>query len=84
MVNTYAQKSNDGHSIAEFMVIPKYRKNKIGKQAAFKCFGLYKENWEVSPSSGSQQAYRFWKNVIDEYTNKNNKFIDKMIKWKKK
>ena len=67
MINTFMQKSNNGHSIAEFMVIPKYRKNKIG---------MYKGNWEVSPSIGSEQAYLFWKKVIDEYTNNNNEFLD--------
>ena len=76
MINTYMQKSDNGHSISEFMVIPKYRKNKIGKEIAIKCFDMYKGNWEVSPSFGSEQAYTFWKKVIDEYTNKNNEFLD--------
>ena len=61
MINTYMQKINNGHSIAEFLVIPKYRKNKIGKETAIKCFDMYKGNWEVSPSLGSDQAYSFWK-----------------------
>ena len=76
MINTYMQKSEKGHSIAEFMVIPKYRKNKIGKEIAIRCFNMYKGNWEVSPSVGSEQAYIFWKKVIDEYTNNNNEFVD--------
>ena len=38
MISTYIQKENEGHSIAEFMVIPKYRRCKIGKKVAFKCF----------------------------------------------
>ena len=76
MINTFMQKSNNGHSIAEFMVIPKYRKNKIGKEIAIRCFNMYKGNWEVSPSIGSEQAYLFWKKVIDEYTDNNNEFLD--------
>lgn len=71
MINSYVEKYDCGHSIAEFMVIPKYRKNKIGKQVAFTCFDKYIGNWEVSPSYGSEVAYNFWKNVIDEYTNSN-------------
>lgn len=73
------KKSNTGHSIAEFMVIPKYRKNKIGKEITIKCFNKYKGNWEVSPSFGSEQAYIFWKKVIDEYTNKQNEFVDGIL-----
>ena len=79
MINTYMQKSNSGHSIAEFMIIPKYRRNKIGKAIAFKCFDLFNGNWEVSPSLGSNSAYSFWKNVIDEYTDGNNKFEDRIF-----
>ena len=76
MINTFMQKSSSGHSIAEFMIIPKYRRNKVGKKVAFECFDMYKGNWEVSPSYGSDSAYNFWKKVIDEYTNDDNKLDD--------
>ena len=76
MINTYMQKCSSGHSIAEFMIIPKYRRNKIGEKVAFECFDMYKGNWEVSPSYGSDSAYNFWKKVIDEYTNDDNKLND--------
>lgn len=76
MINTHMQKSGFGHSIAEFMVLPKFRRNGIGKSAAILCFEKYPGAWEVSPSYGSEQAYLFWKNVIDEYTGNNNKYED--------
>lgn len=79
MINTYMQKYKSGHSIAEFMVIPKYRRNKIGKRVAFECFNMYKGNWEVSPSFGSKSAYSFWNKVINEYTNNNNKYEDRIF-----
>lgn len=73
MINTYMQKCANGHSIAEFMIIPKYRRNKIGQEVAFLCFDMYRGNWEVSPSYGSDSAYKFCKKTIDKYTNKDNK-----------
>ena len=76
MINTYVQKVKSGHSIAEFLVLPSFRRNGIGKSMAKTCFDMYKGDWEVSPSRGSELAYKFWKNVIDEYTNKNNKYVD--------
>ncbi len=76
MINTHMQKSGFGHSIAEFMVLPKFRRNGIGKSAAILCFEKYPGAWEVSPSYGSEQAYLFWKNVINEYTGNNNKYED--------
>lgn len=83
MVNTYMQKGGSGHSIAEFMVLPKFRRNKIGKKAAVMCFEKYPESWEVSPSCGSEQAYLFWKNVIDEYTDKKNEYEDGIFRFSK-
>ena len=70
------QKSEEGHSIAEFMIILKYRRLKIGKRVAIDLFNVFKEIWEVEPSFGSESAYTFWKSVIDEYTKNNNRFED--------
>lgn len=76
MVNEYMQKNKDGHSIAEFMIIPKYRRLKIGKRVAVKLFDMHKGIWEVEPSYGSKSALSFWKSVIDEYTQNDNTFED--------
>ncbi len=76
MINTYVRKWDSGHSIAEFMILPKFRRNKIGRKAAFACFERYPGNWEVSPSYGSEQAYLFWKHVIHEYAGKNDQYED--------
>lgn len=76
MVNSYVQKEKHGHSIAEFLVIPKYRRNGIGKKIAFELFNMFLGHWEVKPSNNSQKAYLFWKNTIEQYTNKNCKFTD--------
>jgi len=76
MVNTYLQKSESGHSIAEFLIIPKYRRNKIGERVAENIFDMYKGNWEVSPSLNNDKAYKFWLNTISKYTNGNYKYIE--------
>lgn len=74
MVNAYVQVFENGHSIAEFMVIPKYRKNHIGKKVAFELFDKYRGNWEVSPSYNSCSALFFWNKVVKDYTSSNYKF----------
>lgn len=84
MVNQYMQKNEDGHSIAEFMIIPKYRRLKIGKRVAIDLFNMHKGIWEVKPSYESKSAFLFWKNVIDEYTNNDNKFEDGLFIFKSK
>lgn len=71
MVNQYIQKSKDGHSIAEFMIIPKYRRLNVGKRVAMELFNMHKGIWEVKPSYGSKSAFSFWEKVINEYTGNN-------------
>lgn len=61
------------------MVLPKYRRNKVGKKAAFKVFNIYRGNWEVEPVSNSKRAYMFWENAIKEYTNNNYEFKEGIL-----
>ena len=84
MVNQYMQKSKDGHSIAEFMIIPKFRRLKIGKRVVIELFNMHKGKWEVKPSYGSAVALTFWKSVIDEYTQNENTFKDGIFIFKSK
>ena len=71
MVNENLKIYSNGKSIAEFLILPSYRRKKIGKQVAIAIFGMYLGNWEVEPIENSIQAYKFWQNTIKEYTNNN-------------
>lgn len=52
------------YSIAEFLVVPKYRRKGVGMQAAQACFALHEGPWEVKPAYGSESARLFWQRVI--------------------
>lgn len=54
------------HSIAEFLVIPKYRRKGVGSQAAMDCFRRHHGLWEVKPAYGSESARLFWQKVIGQ------------------
>ena len=71
MVNENLKIYSNGKSIAEFLILPSYRRKKIGKQVAITIFDMYLGNWEVEPIENSIQAYKFWQNTIKEYTNNN-------------
>ena len=59
------RKHEDGrHSIAEFLVIPKYRRLGVGSRAAKACFALHDGLWEVKPAYGSESAKLFWQKAI--------------------
>lgn len=58
-------------TIAEFLVLPPYRRLKIGKQVAFEIFDMYQVEWEVQPMENNKGAYLFWKKIINEYSKSN-------------
>ncbi len=71
MVNEHLKFNKSGKCIAEFLIMPRFRRNHIGKKVAYEIFEKYKGNWEVQPMKNNTIAYSFWKNTISEYTNDN-------------
>lgn len=68
------RRTASGHSMAEFLVLPPYRRRGVGRAAALACFRRYPGAWEVAPSQGSEAAFRFWQRVIAGYTGKEPRF----------
>ena len=56
------------HVIYDFMVLKKFRRNGLGREAAVKTFDLYQANWKVAQMSSNEPAILFWRDVIREYT----------------
>ncbi|MBS4220304.1 GNAT family N-acetyltransferase [Bacillus sp. FJAT-49711] len=57
------------HVIYDFMILKKYRRNGLGREAASKAFDLYKANWKVAQMIINESAIHFWRKIISEYTN---------------
>lgn len=70
-VNENRKIHETGKTIAEFLILPPYRRLHLGKQVAYDIFNKYKGLWEVEPMENNPIAYTFWKNIINEYTNGN-------------
>lgn len=70
MINSNLQLPHDtkAQSVAEFLVLPQYRKQHIGKQVAFMLWDMYQGEWEVEPMKGNEGAYKFWEKIIKEYS----------------
>lgn len=82
MINQYLQKAQSGHAIAEFLILPRFRRNGVGREVARRCFKMHPGNWEVSPADGSASAYGFWKTIIDEITDNDNQLEDGLFAFK--
>ena len=62
----------DGRSdIAEFYILPCYRKKGLGKLFAFADFDRFHGPWQVRQISTAVEATSFWRTVIHEYTHGN-------------
>jgi predicted acetyltransferase len=56
------------HSIAEFFILKKFRRKRIGQQAAWHIFNQFPGSWHVAEIEENLPAQEFWRQVIGEYT----------------
>lgn len=56
------------HYMAEFFVMRKYRRRKIGREAAFQAFNRFPGRWRVTEIAENLPAQQFWRQTIGEYT----------------
>lgn len=66
--------SNPGvitHHMAEFFIMKKYRRKKIGWQAAWQLFDRFPGRWHVGQEEANIPAQSFWRKVIGAYTSGN-------------
>lgn len=71
MINEYLRFNNEGKSVAEFFIMPQYRRKHLGMKVAFAIFDMFPGYWEVKPIDNSREASLFWERVIGEYTGGN-------------
>lgn len=57
-------------AISEFYILPEFRNQGVGSQAAIKIFDMYPGTWVIREIQGNP-ASNFWKEVIEKYTNGN-------------
>ena len=56
------------YSLAEFFILRKYRRKRIGEQAACHLFDQFQGRWKVKQEAENIPAQRFWRAVIARYT----------------
>lgn len=61
--------NKDIYDIAEFFVMRKYRRKKIGATIATKIWRMFKGSWQIRVLPGNKIASIFWPKTINEFTN---------------
>ncbi len=56
------------HSIAEFFVMRKYRRQGVGEEVARRLFDMFPGTWEVGQIPTNLPGQAFWRAVIGDYT----------------
>ena len=63
------RQEKDARCIGEFFVMLKYRRMGIGLKVATQLFDEHRGSWEVCYLRNNLPAGKFWKKVVEEYTN---------------
>ena len=56
------------HSLAEFFILRKYRRQGVGRQVAHLAFDRFPGKWWVAQEDINSTAIRFWRRVVGDYT----------------
>ena len=54
--------------MADFCVLPKYRRQGVGRQAFFRLLDLHRGRWQLMRHPANTSSVHFWDKVISEYT----------------
>ena len=81
MIHPYPLTPPSRRSVAEFLILPPYRRQGVGLSSALACFQTYPGIWEVSPSYGSEGALRFWEAVIGTYAGEKPRMQDGVFRF---
>ena len=70
LVNTHTLvlEQGEGRAISEFFVMRKYRRQGVGRQAAFYAFDRFPGLWEIRENINNLAGQQFWRTIIGEYT----------------
>ena len=55
-------------NMAQFFILRQFKAKGLGRHLAYHCFDHFKGKWEVYALCGNEGAYRFWRRIIQDYT----------------
>ncbi len=64
------------YALAEFCIMPKYRRHGIGRIAAYQVFDSFHGKWQLKRHPHNISSVHFWNAVISDYTKGNYRLIE--------
>jgi predicted acetyltransferase len=58
----------EGHMVADFFILRRFRRQGVGRAAATALFDRLPGPWEIASCAQNVPAHVFWRSVIDRYT----------------
>jgi predicted acetyltransferase len=71
LVDTRCERDESDFEVAEFFIMKRYRRRRIGKMVAFHVFDLFPGVWEISQLPANLPARTFWRKVVRKYARGN-------------
>lgn len=71
----------DTMEVAEFSILRRYRRQGLGRTAAYRLFDRFPARWEVRHDASNLPAERFWREAIAAYTSGNFERITDDPRW---
>ena len=68
LVNQHTFLPGSEYAIAEFFILRKYRRQRIGKTVACRIFDMFVGQWESHQTIENKIAQQFWRKVVEGYT----------------
>jgi predicted acetyltransferase len=57
------------NELAEFFIMPPYRRQRVGETVARRLFDQFKGRWLLSVLATNLEGLHFWRSLLDRYTN---------------
>jgi predicted acetyltransferase len=69
LIDKQGSTPNIDWNMGEYFIFAKFQGSGIAKSIAKELFNKFKGNWECSVIPGNNKALKFWRKVVDEYSN---------------
>lgn len=69
LISQHGSSEDIDYRMEHFFIIRRFQNQGIGREVAHQCFERFSGCWEIPIPEGNHEGRKFWKNVVNNYTN---------------